>query len=117
MLHAALSAQCEHCVWSGSEALLGGMANYYLQAAYITWKQAEEIEARWRADFKRRFGRGGGIDASMPRAMFYRAWGGWRGRTHIWAVGLATLKTSIDRAMSIPSSGSGGGDPPRRGRP
>ena len=32
-----------------SNALLGGLASYYLQTLYITFEQAEEVERKWRA--------------------------------------------------------------------
>jgi hypothetical protein len=40
-----------------ANALLGGLAGYYLQAAYITWEQAEEIEGAYRKIWNAKCGR------------------------------------------------------------
>ena len=84
-----------------SNALLGGLAGYYLQTLYITFEQAEEVEREWRTIFRRKFGYSLEEVQSKPRAYFYQA----RGKTavrreHLWAVGLAAIATCFANAVA-----------------
>jgi hypothetical protein len=91
----------EFIMASPSEALIGGIAGYYLQTLYITFEQAEEIEKAWRTIFRRKFG--GSLDGpnSKPRAYFYQARGpGMQRRSHLWSVGLRALVTCVSNAMA-----------------
>ena len=84
-----------------SNALLGGLAGYYLQTLYISFEQAEEVERRWRSIYRRKFGTGFLEACSKPRAYYYQPKGG-EGvrRKHIWAVGLEAVVTRLDTAAA-----------------
>ena len=84
-----------------SNALIGGLAGYYLQTIYITFEQAEEVESKWRAVYRMHFGRGFEEAHSKPRAYFYAARGrGLIQREHLWATGLTALVTCVSNAMA-----------------
>ena len=80
-----------------SNALLGGIGGFYLQTLYITFAQAEEVEAKWRRIFNRLFSR----DSSTPRAELYEAGpSGAVVRVHLWGVGLAAVHSAVEKAMT-----------------
>jgi hypothetical protein len=58
-----------------SNALLGGLAGYYLQTLYISFQQAEVIERKWRRIYRQKLGRKLGIAASTPRVYYYETVG------------------------------------------
>ena len=55
---------------TASNALLGGLGGYYLQTLYITYEQAEEVEAAWRRVYRLKFGRECSICQSTPRVFW-----------------------------------------------
>ena len=84
-----------------SNALLGGLAGFYLKTLYITFEQAEEIEREWRAVYKSKFGRSYEEARSKPRAYLYQDRG--RGavrRVHLWAEGLAAVAACFNDAIA-----------------
>lgn len=87
-----------------SEALLGGTAGYYGQTVVITKKSAEEVEAKWRAVFNKKFRR----LRSTPRVELYMDGGGraagqqGRGRTHLVAHGQTAMATALGKAAADP---------------
>jgi ribonuclease HI len=83
-----------------SNALLGGLAGYYLQTLYITWQQAETIERKWRAIYRQKFGRSLRVSESTPRTFYYAERAGGSTRRHIWTVGLAALLSCINNAAA-----------------
>ena len=85
-----------------SNALLGGIAGYYLQTLYISFEQAEEIESRWRSIYRMKFGGSHLESESKPRAFFYQQRGGVNAprRQHLWGVGLTAIATSFSNAMA-----------------
>ena len=91
-----------------SDALLGGLAGYYLQTVYISWQQAEVVERKWRRLFRAKFGKRLGITQSTPRAYYYDEAGhferahGKAGRTrqHIYAIGLSSLAACVGNAIA-----------------
>jgi hypothetical protein len=84
-----------------SDALIGGLAGYYLQTMYITFEQAEEVERKWRSIYRWKFG-GELIEAhSKPRAYYYQPRGkGTQRRRHLWGVGLTALTTCVNNAIA-----------------
>ena len=85
-----------------SNALIGGIAGYYLQTLYITFEQAEEIESRWRTIYRQKFGGTHEEALSKPRAFFYQMRGakGAARRQHLWGVGLTAIVSSFNSAMA-----------------
>lgn len=84
-----------------TDALLGGLASYYLQTFYITFEQAEEIERKWRAIYRWKFGGSFEEDFSKPRAFYYLYRGPNRQRRrHLWGVGLAAVVNQVNGAMA-----------------
>ena len=79
-----------------SEALLGGLAGYYLRSLYITRAQAEVVECKWRAIYNFKYGRA----TSAPRATLYGGSGTGRARLGLWGVGLAALFDSMYTALA-----------------
>jgi hypothetical protein len=80
-----------------SEAMLGGTAGYYLQDLYLTWKEAEDLEARWRAAYNFVMRR----DPSTPAAELYeRELRKKSIRTHIYAHGLTAMRQTVCEAMA-----------------
>jgi ribonuclease HI len=82
-----------------SNALLGGLAGYYLQTLYISFQQAEVIERKWRRIYRQKLGRKLGIATSTPRVYYYETVGG-VGRQHLWSVGLTSLVTCMNNAVA-----------------
>lgn len=84
-----------------SNALIGGIAGYYLQTFYISFEQSEEIEREWRTIFRRKFGGKLEVADSTPRVFFYQGRAkGLQRRQHLWAVGLEAIVASFDSAMA-----------------
>jgi hypothetical protein len=84
-----------------SNALIGGIAGYYLQTLYITFEQAEEVEAAWRNIYRRKFGSSYEEAHSKPRVYYYAERGkGTVRRMHLWGVGLSAIATSMGAAMA-----------------
>ena len=84
-----------------SDSLIGGLAEFYLQTFYITFEQAEEIEQRWRAIYRLKFGGRLQEPESKPRAYFYQQRGkGTYRRRHLWGVGLAAAVTCMNNCMA-----------------
>ena len=84
-----------------SNALIGGLAGYYLQTLYVTFEQAEIIERKWRSIYRRKFGESLEEAGSKPRVYYYRPVkaGGLR-RLHLWGVGLAALTSNVNNAVA-----------------
>ena len=81
-----------------SDVLIGGGGGYSLASSYISWEQAEQIEAAWRRIYSWKFNR----ELTRPRAELYRqgrAGGKDEGRIHLWCRGLAALKATVDRTL------------------
>ena len=90
-----------------SNALLNGLAGYYLQSFYITFEQAEVIERQWRAIYRKKFGGTFEEDQSKPRVLFYMPKGDAKTtRMHIWAAGLTALAVNYGEAASDPEDTS-----------
>ena len=70
-----------------ADVLLLGMTNFDAQSTFVSFEQAEEVEAKFRQVYYRRFG----ISSSTPRLQVYaRTCKTEKGkRTHIWAGALA----------------------------
>ena len=86
-----------------SNALLNGLAGYYLQPSYITFEQAEVIERQWRAICRKKFGGTFEEDQSKPRVLFYTPKSDAKTtRMHIWAAGLTALAVNCGEAASDP---------------
>ena len=84
-----------------SDALLGGLAGYYLQALYITFEQAEEVEREWRQIFRSKFREEFSDHRSKPRIYYYQARGKGRyQRRHLWAVGLSAVVSVVNHAIA-----------------
>jgi hypothetical protein len=83
-----------------SNALLGGLAGYYLQTLYISWQQAESIERRWRVIYRQKFGDSLKVAESTPRTFYYAEREGGATRKHIWMVGLAALLSCVNNAAA-----------------
>ena len=80
-----------------AEALIRGCVSFYGQQSYVSFEQAEQIEAKFRRAFNIRFGRA----ASTPRFLLYAP----RGRrpayrTHTWAIALSSLYTLVHECIS-----------------
>ena len=83
-----------------SDALLGGLAEFYFMTMYASFEQAEEVEKKWRRMFARRFKKDFLTDGSTPRVYVYMDYGPKRRqRRHIWGVGLAALAAAVGGAM------------------
>ena len=82
-----------------ADVLVRGAVGFYFQIVYLTWAEAEKLEAIFRAAFNRFFGRA----ASSARVPLYaeRPRGG-RLRTHCWGVALASLYTVVTECISEP---------------
>ena len=91
-------SQREFC--TVADVLMRGAVGFYFQIAYMTWGEAEKLEAMFRAAFNRFFGRA----ASSARLPLYaeRPSGG-RLRTHCWVVSLASLYTIVTECISEPT--------------
>jgi hypothetical protein len=76
-----------------SEALLTGLAGFYLQTLHITWAEAEKLEAIWRSAANKALRR----KRDTPRLEFYLPG---RGRTHLFATNLTAKIGASCRAMS-----------------
>ena len=84
-----------------ADALLGGIVGFYHQSQYLTWCEAEQLEAAFRRAYNRRFGR----PASSARWPFYTAAEGSRPkRRHAWSVALAALFAVVQECISEPQS-------------
>ena len=80
-----------------SDALLGGSACFYLAGTYVTFEEADKIEARWRAVFNNKTRRA----RDTPRAELYRdTWVPGVTRRHIYAHGLTAIYSAVNAAMS-----------------
>ena len=75
-----------------SDALIVGLAGFYLQTLHITWAEAEKLEALWRSAANRALGR----KRDTPRLEFYLPGAG---RTHLFAVNLSAKMGAGCRAM------------------
>ena len=84
-----------------SNALLGGLASYYLQGTYISWEQAEEIEERWRKIYNAKCRRA----RSSPRAQLYQSHAkaagqpGAMARVHLYELGLVAIYSNFNKAL------------------
>ena len=84
-----------------SDALIGGIAGYYLQTFFISFEQAEEVEREWRSIFRWKFGGKLQEPESKPRAYFYQFKGARaRQRKHLWAVGLEAISAATGAALA-----------------
>ena len=84
-----------------SNALLGGLAGYYLKTLYVSFEQAEEVEREWRCIYRSKFGRSFEEMRSKPRAYYYQDRGkGAVRRVHIWAEGLSAVATCMNEAVA-----------------
>jgi ribonuclease HI len=80
-----------------SDALVGGLACFYLAGMYITMGEAEKMEASWRAVFNNRTRRA----RDTPRATLYAdTWTAGRTRRHMYAHGLAAVYTAVASALA-----------------
>ena len=80
-----------------SDALVGGLASFYLAGMYITMGEAEKMEASWRAVFNNRTRRA----RDTPRAALYAdTWAAGRSRRHVYAHRLALLYTAVASALA-----------------
>ena len=61
------AASARGVLHGGKKVLLLGMTNFGAQSTYITFEQAEEVEAKFRQAYYRRFG----IASSTPRLQVY----------------------------------------------
>ena len=79
------ATRAEFCMVA--DVLLLGMTNFDAQSTFVSFEQAEEVEAKFRQVYYRRFG----ISSSTPRLQVYaRTCKTEKGkRTHIWAGALA----------------------------
>jgi hypothetical protein len=80
-----------------SDALLGGLADFYLAGCYITFKEAEKLEAKWRAVFNNKMRRA----RDAPRAQLYSdVWAPGHTRRHLYAHGLTAVYTAVALAVA-----------------
>ena len=83
-----------------SEAILNGLVGAACQTMYITFEQAEIVEAKWIAIYGAKFRR----VRSAPRAPLYSKGskaldGGRTLRTHLWATCLTSISSAVSTAM------------------
>ena len=90
------ATRAEFCMVA--DVLLLGMTNFGAQSTFVSFEQAEEVEAKFRQAYYRRFG----ISSSTPRLQVYARTGKTEKgkRTHIWAGALASLYTTVTTAMA-----------------
>ena len=79
-----------------SNALLGGLGNYYFQTMAPSMEQVEKIEARWRAVFNRKFRRA----RNTPRAELYARTPGRVHRVHLRSVAQTAVIAAFGNAMA-----------------
>jgi hypothetical protein len=80
-----------------SDALIGCSAGFHLQELYLSFEEADRLEAKWRRVFnnvcKRR--------RSTPRAEIYTARPvAGQTRRHLWSHGLVALYTAVNSSIS-----------------
>ena len=82
--------------------LLGGSVGFYAQTVWLTWKEAEAIEATFRAAYNRTFQRAG----SSARAPLYAEAAGGRKalRRHVQAVAAGALLAAVEECMAEPTA-------------
>jgi hypothetical protein len=80
-----------------SDALIGGSAGFHLQEVYLTFEEADKLEAKWRRVYNRVSKR----DRSTPRAEIYAAKPvAGQTRRHLWSHGLAAVYTVVNASLS-----------------
>ena len=80
-----------------SDALIGGSAGFHLQELYLSFNEADKLEAKWRAAYNAVAQR----TQSTPRAEIYTSKPvAGRTRRHLWAHGLVALFNAVNSAMS-----------------
>ena len=80
-----------------ADVLLRGLVCFYSQQIYLSFEQAEEVEARFRRAFNIKFGHA----VSSPRFVLYSAKGRRPPlRTHLWPLALASLYTLVHECIS-----------------
>ena len=80
-----------------ADTLYGGTANFYCSTLVLTFKEAEKIEAGFRATFNSAFRRA----HSSARAPLYEPYGAQRRlRRHFWVSALSSLYTNVYECIS-----------------
>ena len=74
-----------------SDSLIVGVGGAYFQSFYVSWKQAQAFEARWRSGFNAKFQR----PRDAPNVELY----GEGKRTHLWTVAISTLYSSVVKSI------------------
>ena len=83
-----------------SAALLGGAADHYLQDTFLTFKEADALEAKWRVVFNKHVGRA----RDSPRAELYaHEWIAGSTRRHIYSHGLVAIYSATCNAIADPA--------------
>ena len=90
-------SQREFC--AVADVLLRGLVGFYFQIVYLTWREAESLEAIFRAAFNRFFGR---AVSSARLPLYSERPGVGRWRTHSWGVALAALYAVVHECVSEP---------------
>ena len=86
-----------HQVMVVSEALIGGNASFYLQDLFLTWKEADGLEAKWRCAYNKALGR----STDTPRAELYSsAHVAGTNRRHLYSHGLTALYTAVNESIA-----------------
>lgn len=80
-----------------SEAIIGGYAGFYLQDLYLTFPEADKLEAGWRRVYNRVAHR----DRSTPRADIYDVqFKAGSSRRHLWSQGLQAVFCSVNTMLA-----------------
>ena len=87
---------------TASNALIRGVGGYYLQGSYITWRQAEEVETKYRRIYRAKTR---GV-SSAPNVLAYEPRGAVatdsnkHRRIHLGETALAAVTTAVDKALA-----------------
>ena len=80
-----------------SAALIGGAADHYLQDTFISFDEADALEAKWRRVFNSHVKR----PTDTPRAEIYEhKWQAGRTRRHLYSHGLVALYSAVNNALA-----------------
>ena len=82
-----------------SNGLFMGLGGFGAQALYVTWREAEQVEAAWRKVFNRVAKR----QTSTPSVTLYEGWQTGekaKKRRHLWQITASSLYTTFSKAMA-----------------
>ena len=92
-----LKRATHHQVMVVSEALIGGCAGFYLQDLFLTWKEADELEAKWRRAYNDAMARA----RDTPRAQLYAAKHvPGDSRRHLYSHGVTALFNAVNESIA-----------------